>query len=211
MVNELQIFTWIFGTDCNPSAVQTHMHPISPRKILSNPFSLYLTSASLRPTLWDRLLWQVQIITHLHCYTVNWYFTNKTTDAPSLEKSNMLNFENCHVVLCWPKFEFSPHSRSNINCDITVVEVVSIGLGYDANLKWHMPIWGKICQSKQNYILFLRPSRWRRHRARLPEKSKAHKHIQFDAMLPSGHFFRKTRSVMVPRFGFFQDSPIRPK
>ena len=35
------------------------------------------------------------------------------------------------------------------------------------------------------------------------KKSKAREHIQIDAMLRSG-FFRKTRSVTVPRFGFFR-------
>ena len=35
------------------------------------------------------------------------------------------------------------------------------------------------------------------------KKSKAQKHIQIFSMLRSGFFFRKTRSVMVPRFGFF--------
>ena len=40
------------------------------------------------------------------------------------------------------------------------------------------------------------------------KKSKALKHIQIFSMLRSV-FFRKTRSVTVPRFGFFQDSRIK--
>ena len=39
-------------------------------------------------------------------------------------------------------------------------------------------------------------------------KFKAQKHIQIDGMVCSG-CFRKTRSVMAPRFGFSQDSRIR--
>ena len=39
-----------------------------------------------------------------------------------------------------------------------------------------------------------------------------HNHVQIDSMLRSGFFFRETRSVIVPRFGFFfLDSRIRVK
>ena len=44
------------------------------------------------------------------------------------------------------------------------------------------------------------------------KKSTAPKHIQIDSMLRSVFFFRTTRSVMVPRFGFFfKDSRIMVK
>ena len=71
-----------------------------------------------------------------------------------------------------------------------------------ANMRGNMPRYTKI------YAIF-----WDRHRARFPEKnSKTWENIQNDATLRSGFFFRKTRSVTVPRFGFFfQDSRIRVK
>ena len=71
-----------------------------------------------------------------------------------------------------------------------------------ANVCGNMPCWTKI------YAIF-----WDRHRARFPEKnSKTWEHIQNDGTLRSGFFFRKTRSVTVPRFGFFfQNSRIRVK
>ena len=71
-----------------------------------------------------------------------------------------------------------------INYDVTVwtrkmktifADRVPIGLFNDANLNWHMPIWGE---------------------------------IPIDAMLRSGFFFRKTRSVTVPRFGFSRISYV---
>ena len=71
-----------------------------------------------------------------------------------------------------------------------------------ANMRGNMPCWTKI------YAIF-----WDRGRASfLEKKSTAQKHIQIFSMLRSGFFFRKRRSVMVPRFGFFfQDSRIRVK
>ena len=35
---------------------------------------------------------------------------------------------------------------------------VSVGLSYDINFKWHMPIWGEICSAEQKYMPFLGPS-----------------------------------------------------
>ena len=62
-----------------------------------------------------------------------------------------------------------------------------------------------ICQYERKYAMlnknichFLN-----RNRACFPKKSKARKHVQIDAMLSSGFLIQKTRSVMVPRFGFF--------
>ena len=49
-----------------------------------------------------------------------------------------------------------------------------------------------------------------RHRARCPENIHSTETYTNDAMLRCG-FFRKTRSVMVPRFGFFRDSRISVK
>ena len=68
-----------------------------------------------------------------------------------------------------------------------------------ANIRGNMLCWTKI------YAIF-----WDRGRACfLEKKSKAQKHIQIFSMLRSGFSFRKTRSVTVPRFGFFfHDSRI---
>ena len=63
-------------------------------------------------------------------------------------------------------------------------------------MRGNMPCWTKI------YAIF-----WDRGRASfLEKKSTAQKHIQIFSMLRSGFFFRKRRSVMVPRFGFFPGS-----
>ena len=71
------------------------------------------------------------------------------------------------------------------------------GPTYDANFKCQY-VWKDAVLNK-NICHF-----WDRHRARFPEKnSKTWEYIQIDAILRSGFFFRKTRSVMVPRFGFF--------
>ena len=72
-------------------------------------------------------------------------------------------------------------------------------------IEWHMPIWWEICHVEQKYkwtCYF-----WNRHRAR-EKKSKAHKHLQIDAMLRSG-LFRKTRSMTVPGSRVLRKSPYR--
>ena len=71
-----------------------------------------------------------------------------------------------------------------------------------------MPIWEEICRAEQKYMPFF----WTvAKRVFLKKKSKAQKHIQIFSIPRSG-FFPQTRSVMVPRFGFFfQDSRIRVK
>ena len=82
---------------------------------------------------------------------------------------------------------------------IICADTVSVGLPYDAYLKWHMPICAEICHAEQKYMPFF----WDRHRARFPEKnSKAQEHIQMMQRCTLD-FFRETRSVTVPRFGFF--------
>ena len=58
---------------------------------------------------------------------------------------------------------------------------------------------GKYAALKKNICHFLGPS----PSVISGKKSTAQKHIQIDSMLRSGFFFRKTRSVMVPCFGFF--------
>ena len=40
---------------------------------------------------------------------------------------------------------------------IICADTVSVGLSYDTNFKWHMPISGEICHSEQNYMSFLGP------------------------------------------------------
>ena len=59
-------------------------------------------------------------------------------------------------------------------------------------------VWKDAVLNKRYAIL------WDRHRARFPKKkSKTWEHIQNEATLRSGFFSRETRSVTVPRFGFF--------
>ena len=42
---------------------------------------------------------------------------------------------------------------------IICADRVSVGLSYDANVKWHMPIWGKICHAEQKiYSIWSSPS-----------------------------------------------------
>ena len=41
---------------------------------------------------------------------------------------------------------------------IICTDRVSVGLSYDTNLKWHMPIFGEICRAEQKYMPFLGPS-----------------------------------------------------
>ena len=77
---------------------------------------------------------------------------------------------------------------------ITCADRVSVGLSYDTNLKWHMPIWGEICRAEQKYMPFLGPSPSVISR----KKFKEQKHIQFNnTMLRSGFFSRKTRSFWI--------------
>ena len=75
--------------------------------------------------------------------------------------------------------------------------ILVCGIWY-ANMCGTIPCWTKI------YAIF-----WDRHRARFPKKIPKHRNIYkwFNAKL--WIFFRETRPVTVPRFGFFQDSRIR--
>ena len=62
---------------------------------------------------------------------------------------------------------------------------MSVGLCYNANFKWHLPISEEICRAEQEYMPFLEP-----YPSVLSGKiSKAQEHIQIDEMLRSGFFF----------------------
>ena len=63
-----------------------------------------------------------------------------------------------------------------------------------------MPIREEICRAEQKYMPFFRTVA---ERVFWKKIQRFVKHIQIFSMLRSGFFFRKTRSVMVPRFGFF--------
>ena len=86
---------------------------------------------------------------------------------------------------------------------------VSVGLSYDANFKWHMPIWGEVCRAEQNNTIMLTIKQYQyANFGSVTERdfrknSIAQKHIQIGSMLRSGYFFREMRSVTAPRFGFF--------
>ena len=84
----------------------------------------------------------------------------------------------------------------------------------DVNFKWHMPICAEICRAEKIYIIlytificniyhFSGPSP-----SALPEKNHSTRTYTNNATLRFG-FFLITRSVTVPRFGFFQDSRIK--
>ena len=73
-----------------------------------------------------------------------------------------IKYENSHRA-----FPQEGLKLSNIACDVTVetkerknalkiicADRVSIVLTNDANLEWHMPIFGKICHSEQKYMPF---------------------------------------------------------
>ena len=68
---------------------------------------------------------------------------------------------------------------------IICADRVSVGLSYDANFKWHMPICVERCRAEQKYMLF-----WDRHRARSPEKYQSTGTYVNHATLRSGFFPR---------------------
>ena len=88
-------------------------------------------------------------------------------------------------------------------------DTVSVGLSYDAYSKWHMPICAEICRAEQKYMPFFGTVTERGFRKKNPKHRNIYKTLQCCAL---DFFFRKRRSVMIPRFGFFfQDSRIRVK
>ena len=84
---------------------------------------------------------------------------------------------------------------------IICADTVLVRLSYDANCKWHMSIWEKICDTEQKYMSFLGPS----PSAISGKNSKARESIPKDAMLRSA--FSVERAFWV----FYQDSRIRVK
>ena len=80
---------------------------------------------------------------------------------------------------------------------ITCADRVSVGLSYDTNLKWHMPIFGEICRAEQKFMPFFgtvtEPGFWKKIQSTGTYTNDATLWI----------FFRETRSVTVPRFRFF--------
>ena len=47
---------------------------------------------------------------------------------------------------------------------------VAVGLYYDANFKWHMPIRGEICRAKQKYMPFFGTVAERAFRKKNPKR-----------------------------------------
>ena len=89
---------------------------------------------------------------------------------------------------------------------IICADTVSVGLSYDANLKWHMPICAEICRAEQKYMQFFGTITERDFRKK---NSKTWEHIQNDSTLRSG-FFPQNALGDDPAFWiFFQDSGIR--
>ena len=97
--------------------------------------------------------------------------------------------------------------------------IACVSFHYRANSKWHMPIWGEYATLSKNITNCRKYANFRdRHRAPFPDKEfKAQKHIQnvqIGAMLHSGIFFPKPRSVTVPGsrvLDFSKNSLIRVK
>ena len=79
----------------------------------------------------------------------------------------------------------------NIACDVTVRTM---------NFKWHMPIREEICRAEQKYMPFFGTVAERVFWKKNPKHRNIYKSSQCCAL---DFFSRKTRSVMVPRFGFF--------
>ena len=88
---------------------------------------------------------------------------------------------------------------------IICADTVSVGLSYDTNFKWYIPILGEICRAEEKcHFLGLSPS------VISGKKSTSQKHIQIDSMLRSGFFFPQNTLAHGPAFWiFFQDSRIR--
>ena len=84
------------------------------------------------------------------------------------------------------------------------MQIVSVEPCYDAYFKWHMPICVERCHAEPIYVIFGTVTE-RAFRKKIPSRGT----YTNDATLRSGFFFRETRSMTVPRLGFFQDSQIR--
>ena len=84
---------------------------------------------------------------------------------------------------------------------------VSVGLSYDTNFKWHMPICVERCHAEQEYMPFFGTVTERAFRKK---NSKAQEHVQIFSMLRSGFSFLRNALGDGPAFWiFFQDSRIR--
>ena len=83
---------------------------------------------------------------------------------------------------------------------ITYADRVSVGLPYDANFKWHMPICVEGYRAEQKCMPFFGTVTERA----LRKKSKARKHIKINAMLRSGFFSGKHARSWSRVLDFFQ-------
>ena len=88
---------------------------------------------------------------------------------------------------------------------IICTDRVSVDLYYGVNFKWHMPIREEICRAEQKYMPFLGTVAERVFWKKI-QSTETYTNLLNAALWI---FFRKTRSVMVPRWIFFQDSQIR--
>ena len=122
-----------------------------------------------------------------------------TTDKTTLQISIFGTERNIWKIM-------QKHSLWVTSCDDTVgTKKIKLYMQIECQLDFlRMLISNGICQYERKYatlitnichFLGLSPSAF-------SGKSKAQKHMQINLMLRSG-FFRKTRSVTVPRYGFF--------
>ena len=82
---------------------------------------------------------------------------------------------------------------------------VSVGLSYDANFKWHMPIRVERCHAEEKYMPFLGPS----PSALFGKKFQSTGTCTNDATLRSGFFPKNALGDGLAFWIFFQDSWIR--
>ena len=76
---------------------------------------------------------------------------------------------------------------------------LSVGLSYDANFKWHMPICVERCHAKQNYMPFFWTITERAFRKKIPKHRNIYKCCNDSLWI----FPRETRSVTVPKNGIY--------
>ena len=60
---------------------------------------------------------------------------------------------------------------------IVSADRVSVGLSYDANLKWHMPICLERCRAEQTYMPFFGTVTERAFRKKIPKHRNIYKYI----------------------------------
>ena len=82
---------------------------------------------------------------------------------------------------------------------IICADTASVGLSYDAYLKWHMPICAEICRAEQKYMPFFGTVTERDFRKKIQSKET----YTNDATLRSGYFLPRNALGDGPAFWIF--------